>query len=156
MSDLQNYDEYIKIGIAAGQIIFAAIGWNIISRGNDKREQRKELRALLNEIRMLTTQIETKVIEYYSLEPFKSREVAVQVKRLLKQVATLATTVARYDHRYDVSQHVAELRMKATGGDFESAARQPTKDDDNLFNEIAAAGMQLIDELESTFARRYS
>jgi len=148
-------DGWIKIIIAGAQIVFAAVGWKIISLGNDKRETRKEVRTLFNEIRALTNQIEAKAFEYYLLEPNKSGECATQLKRLVKQLAALATTAARYSAKFDMSLEVATVRMKATGGDFESADRKPSGCNDLLFRELAAAVLELLDKCEAVFANCY-
>lgn len=156
MPSNQAHDDLVKSVIAFGQILVVVVGWVVVSRGNDKREKRKEIRTLLNEIRQMVNQVEVRAIEYYQLTPEDTRDLAVQLKQQLKQISTLTTTVTKLSSSFELSDQVADLRKKVTGQDFDSATRVPRKGNDTLFGEIAIAAAELIDSMENVFSATYA
>lgn len=156
MSEPQVHDDLVKVAIAAVQLLMVALGWRVVSRENDKREKRKEIRSILNEVRQLLTQVEMRAIEYYRIEPEKSKDLAIQIKQQIKQIATLVTMVTRLSTKFDLSEAMMEFRSAVTGGDFESANRPLRSSDDQLFAQISLTSAELLNLMEEIFSSIYS
>lgn len=131
-------------------------GWFVVARQNDRREQRKEVRAILNDIRKLVMEIEGRAFEYYRLAPDKSLEAGTLLKQQLKHVSAQVTSLTHQNSKFDVSALLAGLRKTITGGDFESFMRPPRVQTDPLMNAIALSVQEFLDELERIFATEYS
>lgn len=104
------------LGPAIGWIVLI-IGWHVISRGNDRRERRKEVRALLNEIRSAILKVEEEAYEYYGLHAQVSQKSARNIKRDLKHLAGMITTLSSLDPKFDLDSLFNEYRQNLTGHD---------------------------------------
>jgi len=141
------------IGPAIGWLVLIA-GWFVVSLGNDKRETRKEMRALLNVIHDTVAKLECQAYLYYQKAHEESREIGMNIRRdfgrLGDMVATLKKAVS-----FDVNAELVAFRQKVTGGDFESAARQSRVPTDYFFPEVSAAALALTGKLEEVFYSKY-
>jgi hypothetical protein len=154
-SDTSTFEELMKVVVPVVQMLVVVVGWKIVSKGNDKRERRKEVRSLLNEIRAKVLEIEGQALDYYRLAPSKSVALGTSIKQNLKHVGMLSTTIVKFHENFDLSSQLMLFRQKVSGQDFETATRQIRQADDRLFVEISSAATDLIDQMESIYSSTY-
>lgn len=135
--------------------LLVIFGWFVVSRSNDRRETRKELRALVDAIRKATIEIETAAHEYFRVEAASSGHQGMILRRDILRLSGLLTTLKAADPRFDIGQSLMEFRQTITGGDFDSAERKARVPADRLFLEISSAAQTLLENLESAFAQAY-
>ena len=131
-------------------------GWYFLSRDNDRRERRKEVRALLNEIRNSILSVEDQAYEYYNTHAQASQKLARKIKRDLKHLAGMITTLKNLNPNFDLDNLFNQYRQNLTGHDFESAARTERSPNDALFAEISESAVQLTSAMETMFQKSYS
>jgi hypothetical protein len=133
------------------------IGWGWVSRDNNKRESRKEIRANLNDIRTLTLQIEVSTRAYFQ-KPSGNEEAAllsITIKRDVQYLAGRCTALKACDPAMSFDGLLAAYRRCVTGNDFDSKERPARPHTDMIFLEIGNAGQCLIDAYERAFAAKY-
>lgn len=133
------------------------VGWLWVSKDNNKRESRKELRANLNEIRELVLTIEGAARTYFQKPPAdeEGHRLGFQIKRDLQHLAGRLTSLKICDKTLVFDNEMAGYRSCITGRDFESNAREVRHYDDLLFLEICNSGQSLIDTIERAYAQKY-
>jgi len=150
------YKDYIAPLLPLVAIGISVAGWFVVSGQNDGRELRKDIRALINELRNLVLDVETRAFAYYQLSTDKSHEAGMLLKQQLQHVSVRTTSLTHQNAKFDVSASLAKFRQAVTGGDFESFIRVPRKSSDPLMNAIVLAGQEFLDDLERIFAEQYS
>ena len=143
--------ELAKLIFQGITLVVTIAGWSHVSRSNDKRDQRKEARDIISDIRTLVIDIETRAFEYYKLPPGRSAEAGVLLKQQLKRLSMHATSLANQTPKVDISAALATFRTKVTGGDFESIMRPERLATDPLMGEIALAAQEFFDKVEASF-----
>jgi hypothetical protein len=90
---------------AVGQLItwvLVIAGWYWVSRSNDRRETRKELRSLIDGTRSLIGAIESTAYEYYGLSVDEAATRGMFLKRdfarLARRLSTLKAANPAFDH----------------------------------------------------------
>jgi len=137
-------------------LVAIAVGWFYVSRDNDKREGRKELRELLNHIRTQVLKLEELAHDYFHKGPAETRALAMDIKREMQRLADLLMTLKGRDPKFKFDSQLATFRSVVTGSDFDSAAREIRQCTDRLFLEITSASLGLTSELERIFCESYA
>lgn len=134
-------------------------GWYFVSRDHNKRECRKELRALLNEMRDLAHRVETNAVAYYSRgADDEASRLSMQIRRDVGYLGGLVANLKRMKHAAQdtsLESPLQELRQTVTGGDFDGAARAGRPYTDRLFADIATATLAFTQALEAMFVKTY-
>lgn len=139
-----------------GAWVIAFAGWFVVSRGNDKREKRKEIRAALTAARELVGQIEALATEYYTAEAGPDAvATGFKVKRSLKRLAADLSSIKRAHPKLALEAELVWFRQIVTGGDFDSASRPLRLTGDILFVEISDKASALISAIEDRFRVAY-
>lgn len=154
-SEPLGFPEIVKLGAPILQLIVIVIGWFVFSKDNNRRERRKEIRALLNEIRAKISEIEALALSYYCSHPENSIPTGMKIKQELQRLGNLGTLCLRLNPAFSISTEIMHFRQKVTGGDFESVDRKKRTEDHELFIVITQAGIALTYALEDAFARAY-
>lgn len=142
-----------------GQVIswlVIVIGWRFISRDNDRRERRKEVRALLTEIRSAILSVEAEAYEYWGMPATGSEKVARKIKRDLKHLAGMVTTLKGLNPKFDLDNLLNKYRQDLTGSDFEGLVRPARPSNDGLFVEISQSAVELTSAMNEFFRQSYS
>jgi hypothetical protein len=136
------------------------IGWTLIAKDNNHREQRKEVRAHLNDVIKDIHACAQKGDEYYRLngDEAKTRQLAAKIKY---DLCNLGKALGRIHTAKiigpDALTRFWQYRREITGADFESNARRRLADDDvSRTMQISSAATDLIDQLERDFFARYN
>jgi hypothetical protein len=120
--------------------VLVAIGWHVVSKGNDKRERRKEIRSLIDRVRDTATGLEALANEYYQKAPSDAVHIGWNIKRDLARLAghlTALEALCKKKPRFDFDGQQLALKQAITGGDFESSARTARLPADPLFPKIS-------------------
>lgn len=135
--------------------IIVIIGWKVVSRGNDRRERRKEVRAAILECTAEIRAIEEKAHSYRLTSVAGGRPLELQLKTRLKALGRSIDRLKKFEKIDGTTEKLTDLRKMVTGGDFESNARQPCATDSQVLHEISEAALALIDALEAGFRARW-
>jgi hypothetical protein len=130
-------------------------GWKIVSKDNNSRERRKEVRALINEARSITLNIERCAYAYYQKEHKDSFELSMEIKRELQHLAKMLASIKRINTGLDFDAPLLAFRQKVTSHDFDDSRRIPRNHSDRLYLEISTAALDLIDSFEDKFGAAY-
>lgn len=142
---------------AASQVVTWLLvvgGWIYTNYTNNKRETRKELRGALDKLRSeMDSEVEL-CHEYYLSSPVESTSKA---STLLIGFTRISSAIQHMGDK-DAKMKSPELDRKMflfmdqlTGGDFQSASRVPVKPDAPRLQAIAAAALDVQNELERLF-----
>jgi hypothetical protein len=139
-------------------LVAIVAGWIWVSRDNNRRESRKELRVHLNEIRELIGHVEDAANSYFRKAPTddESRSLSVKIKRDLQHLGGRLATLKACEKTFNFDAHLMAFRASITDGDFDSNARAVRSHTDRIFLEICNAANSLIEATEDAFARKYS
>lgn len=148
---------HLKDFVPFVQVLLILAGWLWVSRDNDKREKRKELRALLNKIRECCYQVEAKAIDYYLHDPGEGAGSALAAMRLKAEIGRLALDCSHVNTMSGVSldASVQDLRMAITGNGLDDATRKKREIQEPVFTQITQAVLVLIEDMEQAFSRTY-
>lgn len=137
--------------------VLVIVGWGIVSRGHNRREDRKEARASLIHIGDLIRKIEENSHLYLvsSASSPESRTLSIAIKRDLKR---LAGDLQRFEESCEGIQYRLDLiafRQAVTGGEFDSKKRSVCGSDSVKLAEVSSAADDLLAALEAAFVRRF-
>jgi hypothetical protein len=132
-------------------------GWIVISRDNNKRETRKEIRAQINDIAKLIRNIEDSARSYFQLAPATSEaaRLSLAIRRDLQHLAGQLTALKPRHEALNFDLLLLAYRRSITGGEFDSQARVARSHRDILFLEIGNNAHCLIVALEEAFAKNF-
>jgi hypothetical protein len=137
--------------------ILVIVGWGIVSRGHNKREDRKEARASLIQLGDLVRKIEENAHQYLvsSAASAESRTLSIAIKRDLKR---LAGDLQRFAESCNGVQYRLELiafRQAVTGGEFDSKKRTACGADSVKLAEVSTGADDLLAALEGAFVKHF-
>jgi hypothetical protein len=130
------------------------IGWYVVNLQNNKREARKEERALIDGVKKLVIDLTGQARSYMCAEA-RDEGVETEIKLKLSQVEIELGRFPRYAETPALVDAVAAFGDAATGADFESATRTARKNSDPEPQALALARNDLLQKLESLFTDRY-
>lgn len=133
------------------------LGWWIVSRQNDKREHRKEVRTEVTDAITQIQSIEEIARTYLLTTAGRSQEARTLERQLKTRLQRLAFALRRLrDH--DGIDAIAELivfKEAVSGDDFETVQRQRCEADSDRPDGVSAAANTLTHFLEHEFRARY-
>lgn len=151
--EFENYFDMYEISKLIVPIAFICIGWFVVSAQNDKRERRKEIRSLIDEVKDLCEDLRNEVLVYYSYENKKyscaeSRNIKLKFLLISEYVILLKSAGLLIDP----TDEVIALRKLCIGGNFETRKFKDRVDKEGQFYaEVDAA----FSELMMLFDKRY-
>jgi hypothetical protein len=137
--------------------VLVILGWWIVSRGHNRREDRKEVRAALTHIADLIRTVEENSHHYLvsSTSSPENRTLSIAIKRDLKR---LAGDLQRFEESCEGAQCRLELiafRQAVTGGEFDSKKRAVCAPDSVKLAEVSSGADDLLAVLEGAFVKRF-
>lgn len=129
-------------------------GWWVVNLQANKREARKEERALIDSAKKLAIETSGKARTYMCTNA-RCEDVEAEIKLLLDQLEIELTRLPGYASDGELVDAMGRFANAATGADFESAERRARTPSDPEPQELAAARNELLRRLEAPFARRY-
>ncbi|NHQ81148.1 hypothetical protein HA051_06070 [Chromobacterium vaccinii] len=139
-----------------GSWLLILIGWYRVTKENDERQLRKEIKERIDAIGELVDSIEDDSNEYYVTEPTpEAAKLARKIKSNLAGVGHHLNILSTIDSEtYNCSQEFIALRKTVTGKQFDSSERSKIEPDDQFFIDISAAAAKLIRKLDRAYAVR--
>lgn len=130
------------------------IGWYVVNRQNNKREARKEERALIDGVKKLVIDLTGQARNYMCTET-RDEGIEAEIKLRLSQVEIELERLPGYVTTSVLVDAMAAFGDAATGADFESATRTARSNSDPEPQALALARNDLLQKLESLFTDRY-
>ncbi len=139
------------------QLALIVLGWVWIAKDNDKRERRKEVRALIVELKTHLIELEENARKYFTNEPDATASLlASQIKRDLRRVDSNLEVLRRASGGIIAHAEMIEVRQAITlRGDFDGAARKAIQPTHELLGDIGASINKLCAKLEDEFTLKY-
>lgn len=138
--------------------LLVIIGWFVVSRDNDRRETRKEIRAQLNELAQRLDALTNSAVTYYCDTQNTDRNSAVtleiQLKQGLERLAMNISSIGRIEPSFEEAHDVLDKLYTAITGHqkFESRTYGGTlaRDDEAVLS-IALRSAQLLNDLDEIY-----
>ncbi|WP_143330316.1 hypothetical protein [Chromobacterium haemolyticum] len=128
-------------------------GWHRVTKENNKRELRKEVKDRIDTVAKLLDSVEDDAIEYYRMDNSdESIRLARKIKVNVASVGHHLNILTNIDDKYRCSHELIALRKAVTGSDFDSAERAVRELGDQIFTDIAAASVNVIRKLDRAYA----
>lgn len=132
------------------------LGWSVVSRGNDRRETRKETRQFLDRTIASVENIRKNTLDCLTLancEKSKKLELAIDPELLQMETALGMLSLKNADK---IVVDGRRLRKAVSdNGQYRVAGREKLPMDHRVLNEINAAAAELISELEKAYRGTY-
>lgn len=136
--------------------LLVVVGWYIARHDNNQREDRHELRSIIDTITKDINTLEDKAYDYY-LQAQSDEAIRLQVKILNDQQALIARIqrLRHWDERFRDQESLFTFRSALTGGDFAQSDRPSRIADDDVLKEVSFASKNLIEQLEFVYVQKY-
>lgn len=138
-----------------GSWILVIAGWYVVSKGHNKREARKEIKATLDGAVARSERIAELAQDYYASDP--GFENAKRAGRIRSELKTLATEVhilrSASEAKIDANHALIALRQAITGGEFDSSNRAAEPPESEVFAEIDEAVVAFHRRLTVSFTQ---
>ncbi len=127
------------------------VGWVLLSRQADRRERRKDIRDLINDVRDRLFQIEQRTAEYAHTKQSDTKVtvLAAQIKADIQAIPQLINGVIKAGLPFKRWDLLGELRQAATGGDFDTKDRKVG--DSNRMTLVGIAATNLSVALDDVY-----
>jgi len=132
------------------------LGWKVVSRQQDARERRKEVRGEIERLIKDVSEIELRTYNYLATsgDSTKSRRLGLRLKSDLARLGEEITRLARFEN-LDALEAMTELRQAITFREFDSSSRQPCDSSSEWIADVRDASHALIGRLEVTFREKH-
>lgn len=138
-----------------GSWVLVIIGWRIVLKDHDKREIRKEIKALIDSAIAKVDTLEDHAVEYFSTtDGGRGSAIAASIRSNLSSIATDIKHVREASKGLiDGESQLIALRQAITSGDFDSASRVAIPESDEMFEDIRSAILAFRSHLQGAFLR---
>ena len=146
---------------SAGSVVswgLVILGWYFVSKDHNRREHRKEIRAVLNQIESSIRHIEETAHQYYLKAGSASDigSISLKIKRDIKRLSGDLARLHAVCASIEFKPELIVFRSTITGGDFDVKRRAASSSDSTKLGDISSAADELIDILESGFVSRFA
>lgn len=133
--------------------ILVFIGWLVINAQHNKREDRKELRSVVDDLKNRIYKLEERAVHYHCKQEVTSTEsnqIKLEIQRLISDIRLqgLCNPAA-------MSKSFKELRRAITLNNFESIRHEALTSDHVTLSEIHEAVDDLLGLIEAGFRNKY-
>lgn len=135
-------------------VLATVAGWAIVNHQNNRREIRKEERALIDAAKKLVIELAAKA-RAYMCGASRSEDIEADIKSGLEQLEIELSRLRGYSKNLALISAMAGFADAATGADFESAARRARLGSDPEPQALVIARNMLMMQLEALFSARY-
>lgn len=129
------------------------IGWFFVSRDHNRRERRKEIRALITDFVSNVRECEEKGLEYWSTpsESERATALSVSIKSAVQSLGAQLGRIQTACRGMSTSQEMIRFRRALTSPPFDSANRPKFDPGSGRLVEISDAACDLADAVEGGF-----
>lgn len=131
-----------------------ALGWVIVSRQNDARETRKEIRSSLIDLYLFLDELEISAEKYHtsaSADPLLSRDILRRIKQIHNRIKL--TLMGEVPAKFE--KQLARFRRAITLSNFDTRDFQQQDINSEILANIEDAKRDLITVLENAFNDRF-
>lgn len=128
-------------------------GWIILNVLANRREKRKELYALIKDIRQ-EIDTATDIAEKYHTSEQQSKEVSKKIKFLIQEITAWNDILQSCDLNVDLMLHI-KFRQAITGHNFDSHTFTQQSHDGELLLSINRASLELKNGIMRAFSKKY-
>lgn len=146
-------------GVHIIQWIILIAGWKVVSNDNNSREQRKEIRSLLNTTTDLILEIQRDAFNYFTSQPnttdssILELSIAEKLDRLEKSIDIIAKQKKTFE---DKSQFIKFKQKITLSSNFGSINRTPIGTRDRYLLEVSIEAKNLALQLDTKFIESYN
>jgi hypothetical protein len=139
-------------------LVLTIVGWLVLSRQQDKRERRKEIRELIRMIENRVDSILELTTDYYGLpgDDPKCRSLELKIKQSFNGVRSLHKRLNSAGFRCDVRPEFVHFRQSVMLGEFESLARKPDTANGEALSVVASAGFELVSKIDRAYFETFA
>ena len=148
---------WVEYGTPYLPLIFTMIGWWVVSRQNDKRERRKEIREQIKQFEQRIDVIIAATTQYYMLEgkDAKCAELSTKMRHNIGVLGPIRKRIELAGLKCNIVDEILAFKQVVTGDLFESVSRKKLQASDPLLSEVANAGFELVDKFEKSYFSSY-
>ena len=129
----------------------------MVSRQNDKRERRKDVRELVVSLDQLLFDVLKNWQEYSSLDGDKPEALilSARIKSQVSSVPQLLHRISLAGLKLNLDNELILLRQQVTGGDFDSKTRKATDFSEDRSSMISLASLSILRCVEERYFETY-
>lgn len=130
-------------------------GWYVVNDKNNDRENRKEVRSLIDSIQNMLDDIEKEAIQYHTND--QSEELSFQIKRNLNNNLSSKVKVLKLKG-FEIGKcdkYRKQLRQAITLKNFDTNDFQPQSFTSEIIRDILTSKGNFINEIEKCFSKNY-
>ncbi len=153
MTTYQIVNDILRLVIPATCIV---IGWLVVSNQQDKRERRKEIRDLVEEVTKIILIVREDVLEYFgekNNDP--TGPLADKIKLNLLLISQYLFLMKSAGLNIKVSQELIALRKTATGGFFETVDFKKQLENPQWLGNLRSESVELILAIQKAYFRQF-
>jgi hypothetical protein len=144
---------WVESGTPYLPLIFTMIGWWVVSRQNDKRERRKEIREQIKQFEQRVDAVIAATTQYYMLDgkDAKCAELSTKMRYNISVLDPLRKRIELAGLQCDIVIEILAFKQAVTGDKFESMSRKKLQANDPHLSEVTNAGFELVDKFEKSY-----
>ena len=154
---LETITEWSKLLAGPVSWLLVIVGWIVVTRDQDNRFRRNEIRSVMNDLKKLLNEIENCSIDYWPIPG--NAENAHELSRIIKQriqwLAHYKRILSRDDKNLLVDEEMKKLRQAITGDDFDSPARQAVRKNSSKVLKILRRSNEFAEAIELAYEKKY-
>lgn len=135
--------------------LVTVLGWGIVNYQTNRREARKEDRALIDAAKKLVVETGAAARRYMA-DAHRNPDTETDIKLALQQLEIELNRLPGYTANVALVEAMAAFGDASTGGDFESANRRSKTSADPAMQALASSRNELLAQLELEFVLRHS
>lgn len=146
--------ELSALALPGISLLIAVVGWWVVNRQHDKRERRKEERALVDGLKKLVIEVSKSATDYMCA-PHRDEGIESDLKLALDQIEIELARFRAYASDGELVTAMGNFADAATGDDFESHTKKAVSRSDAGPQRLALRRNQLLSLLETRFSLKY-
>ncbi|KAA0011175.1 hypothetical protein F0A17_13700 [Billgrantia pellis] len=149
-------ENYHFLRLASGSVTWILIlgGWFVVNKQNNSRELRKELRSVLDAVRVDILDLSAESVKYHTEQPGKDEDynIVMKFKRINRRVNRLPLSL---HDRNNILNLIFLFKKAVTLRNFETSKYERQAKNSQLVGEIEHAVEEVLDEIEHCFSRKF-
>lgn len=154
---LDTITEWSKLLAGPVSWLLVIIGWTVVSKDQNNRFRRTEIRSTITDVKKLLNEIENCSIDYW-MSP-GSADNAHENSRLIKQrlqwLAHYKRMLTRDNSSMSLDKEMKNLRQAITGDDFDSSMREALAKNSPKILKILRISNEFAEAIELAYEKKY-
>lgn len=158
--NIASVGEWVRTLAAAASPVLVVFGWWWVNRQNNGREQRKELRQLIDRSLKLVTEVVDLGTRYHASTESDTHTPHLGAWKLTLGLSQVAGHIKLLSDRglkvHATHEPYIQLKRALTGAEFQTSAEKPWTADDPRWMDVMHATNALTNSLDSVFFTTFS